>query len=111
MHFTRQTSTTYNPFMYLSLPLPSKPSKVTLDQCLDAFVQEEILDKGDAWNCPNCKKPRKASKRLTIARLPPILLIHLKRFAFRGPFSERIDTNGEFKELSSQGLLFVIYFC
>lgn len=67
---------------------------MTLDQCLDAFVQEEILDKGNAWNCPGCRAPRKASKRLTIARLPPILLIHLKRFAFRGPFSERIDTAG-----------------
>jgi ubiquitin carboxyl-terminal hydrolase 8 len=43
-------------------------------------------------NCPRCKKPRKASKQLSISRLPPILLIHLKRFSFKGPFSDRIDS-------------------
>lgn len=45
-----QTSTTYNAFMYLTLPLPSgRNSKASLYQCLDAFVGEEIMDKGDAW--------------------------------------------------------------
>lgn len=28
--------------------------------------------------------------------MPPILLIHLKRFSFRGIFSDRIDTNIHF---------------
>ncbi|KAI8444606.1 ubiquitin-specific protease [Phakopsora pachyrhizi] len=88
------TSTTYNTFMYLSLPIPNKraPTKVTLNQCLDAFLKEEVLDKDDAWNCPKCKKRRKATKRLSIARLPPILLIHLKRFSFKGPFSDKLET-------------------
>jgi ubiquitin carboxyl-terminal hydrolase 8 len=86
-------------------------SAVSLDQCLDAFLKIEILDKDDSWcvrarlppccnaliiaairNCPRCKKPRKASKQLSISRLPPILLIHLKRFSFKGPFSDRIDS-------------------
>ena len=36
--------------MYLSLPVPTKMmSKVTLSQCLDAFVAEEVLEKSDAW--------------------------------------------------------------
>ena len=43
-------------------------------------------------NCPRCKVPRKASKRLSISRLPPILIVHLKRFSFKGPFSDKIDT-------------------
>jgi hypothetical protein len=47
-------------------------------------------------NCPRCKKPRKASKQLSISRLPPILLIHLKRFSFKGPFSDRIDSTVHF---------------
>lgn len=47
----RKTSTTYNAFMYLSLPIPSGRgySKVTLQQCLDSFVQEEVMEKTDAW--------------------------------------------------------------
>lgn len=93
-----KTSTTYNAFMYLSLPIPSGRSfsKVTLFQCLDAFVKEEVLDKADAWNCPACKKPRKATKRLSISRLPMILLIHLKRFSFKGPFTDKIETQVSF---------------
>lgn len=88
------TSTTYNTFMYLSLPIPTKRgiSKVSLTQCLDAFLKEEIMEKDDAWNCPKCKTRRKATKRLSLARLPPILLIHLKRFSFKGPFSDKLET-------------------
>lgn len=45
-----QTSTTYNSFMYLSLPIPStKTSKVDIQQCLDAFVRTEVMEKSDAW--------------------------------------------------------------
>lgn len=88
-----KTSTTYEAYTYLSLPVPHGRGvgKVSLEQCLDAFVREEVLDKADMWNCPRCKKPRKATKRLSISRLPQILLIHLKRFSFKGPFTDKID--------------------
>ncbi|KZT56855.1 cysteine proteinase [Calocera cornea HHB12733] len=93
-----KTSTTYNSFMYLSLPIPSGRgiNKVTLQQCLDAFVKEEIMEKEDAWMCPNCKVLRKATKRLSISRLPPVLLIHLKRFSFKGPFVDKLETLVDF---------------
>ncbi|KAF9233475.1 hypothetical protein BU15DRAFT_53836 [Melanogaster broomeanus] len=87
------TSTTYNSFMYLSLPIPSKiMSKVSLYSCLDAFVKEEVLEKSEAWHCPKCKELRKATKRLSLSRLPPVLLIHLKRFSVKGPFTDKIET-------------------
>jgi len=88
------TSTTYNAFMSLSLPVPAGRgvSQATLAQCLDAFVREEVLEKGNAWHCPQCKKPRRSTKRLSLARLPPVLLVHLKRFTYRGPVSNKIDT-------------------
>lgn len=46
-----QTSTTYNSFMYLSLPMPSVKglSKTSLQSCLDAFVKEEVLSGTEAW--------------------------------------------------------------
>lgn len=47
-------------------------------------------------DCPRCKVKRKASKQLTLARLPPILLIHLKRFEANGRFSDKIDTFVDF---------------
>lgn len=93
------TSTTYNAFMSLSLPVPAGRgvSQVTLSQCLDAFVREEVLEKANAWHCPQCKKPRRSTKRLSLARLPPVLLVHLKRFTYRGPVSNKIDTRVVFQ--------------
>jgi hypothetical protein len=41
-------------------------------------------------NCPRCKKKRQAVKRLSLSKLPPILVIHLKRFSFDGPFSDKV---------------------
>ncbi|EMD39329.1 hypothetical protein CERSUDRAFT_64183 [Gelatoporia subvermispora B] len=93
-----KTSTTYNAFMYLTLPIPStrSGSKVSLQQCLDAFVKEEVMEKSDAWNCPHCKTLRKATKRLSLSRLPPVLLIHLKRFSAKGPFTDKVETVVDF---------------
>ena len=97
-----KTSTTFNTFMYLTLPLPAmnrsgkKGGPLYLEECLSKFVEEEILEGDDAWQCPRCKVPRKASKQLTIARLPMVLLIHLKRFSFSGPFRDKVETYVEF---------------
>ncbi|KAI8091320.1 uncharacterized protein B0P05DRAFT_568711 [Gilbertella persicaria] len=92
------TSTTYNAFMSLSLPIPAQrtgPSSVSIYQCLDYFVQQEILEGDDAWHCPKCKTLRRASKALTLSKLPDVLLIHLKRFSYDGPFKDKLETNVE----------------
>ena len=47
-------------------------------------------------NCPSCKALRKATKRLSLTRLPPVLLIHLKRFSVKGHFTEKIESTVEF---------------
>ncbi|TPX38262.1 hypothetical protein SmJEL517_g00050 [Synchytrium microbalum] len=94
-----KTSTTFDSTMYLSLPIPAakkKGASISLDDCLSKFHEEEILDKSDAWMCPQCRVPRKATKKLTIQRLPVILLIHLKRFYFQGPFRNKIETVVDF---------------
>ncbi|GAA5980606.1 hypothetical protein JCM11641_006697 [Rhodosporidiobolus odoratus] len=93
-----KTSTTYNTFMPLSVPIPAGRgiSRVSLVACLENFVRDEILDKDDAWFCPRCKKNRKAVKKLSLSKLPPILVIHLKRFSFHGPFSDKIETQVQY---------------
>ena len=88
------TSTTYNAFLSLSLPVAHARGvhTTTLLQCVDLFVREEILEKSNAWNCPRCKKARRATKKLSLSRLPPILVVHLKRFTYKGPVTNKIDT-------------------
>ena len=63
----------------------------TLEDCLEMFTDEEELSLEDYWHCPNCKKPQKASKRLTIWRLPKILIIQLKRFSYKQFTRDKID--------------------
>ncbi|ORY35841.1 hypothetical protein BCR39DRAFT_512474 [Naematelia encephala] len=88
-----KTSTTYDAFMYMSLPVPTNKSKMVLQELIDEFVKPEIMEGDDAWNCPRCKVPRRASKTLTIARLPPVLLIQLKRFTTQnGVFWDKSET-------------------
>ncbi|XP_071094049.1 ubiquitin carboxyl-terminal hydrolase 32-like isoform X1 [Haliotis cracherodii] len=55
---------------------------IDLDTCLQAFTKEEDLGEEELYYCSKCKKHCLASKKLDIWRLPPILIINLKRFQF-----------------------------
>ncbi|EMR08235.1 hypothetical protein PNEG_03403 [Pneumocystis murina B123] len=90
-------STTYNPFTYLSLPIPLTQAKTsTLYECLQFFVQKEYLKDKEQWYCSKCRKPRDATKTLTISKIPQILLIHLKRFQTCGHWKDKINTKIDF---------------
>jgi uncharacterized UBP type Zn finger protein len=52
---------------------------ITLEDCLDAFAKEEKIP--EAY-CSKCKDFRVQMKRMSLWRLPPIVIIHLKRFQF-----------------------------
>ena len=53
---------------------------ITLAKCLEAFTQEEELGHEDRIYCARCKTHQLVTKKLQIWRLPPVLIIHLKRF-------------------------------
>lgn len=55
---------------------------IDLYECFRAFTKEEELGEDELWYCNKCKKHRLAVKKLDIWSLPPILIIHLKRFQF-----------------------------
>ncbi|XP_067866457.1 ubiquitin carboxyl-terminal hydrolase 32 isoform X2 [Heterodontus francisci] len=55
---------------------------INLDSCLRAFTSEEELGEDELYYCSKCKTHRLATKKLDLWRLPPILIIHLKRFQF-----------------------------
>ncbi|XP_044285771.1 ubiquitin carboxyl-terminal hydrolase 32 isoform X2 [Varanus komodoensis] len=55
---------------------------INLDSCLRAFTSEEELGEDEMYFCSKCKTHCLATKRLDLWRLPPILIIHLKRFQF-----------------------------
>ncbi|XP_013173462.1 PREDICTED: ubiquitin carboxyl-terminal hydrolase 8 isoform X3 [Papilio xuthus] len=72
-----ERSATYDSFSNLSLELPAAAARCTLQDCLNLYLKDETIP---GWNCPKCKEKRDAVKKLDISRLPPVLVIHFKRF-------------------------------
>lgn len=70
-------SATYDSFSNLSLELPATNSRCHIEDCFDMYFNGENIV---GWNCPGCHQSRSAVKKLDISKLPPILVIHLKRF-------------------------------
>ena len=70
--------------MFLSVPIPTHTldDEPTLEECVEEFTKEEILEGDNKWKCPKCKNFQRAMKKIDIWKLPPILIIHLKRFEF-----------------------------
>ncbi|KAG8630335.1 hypothetical protein KVT40_001954 [Elsinoe batatas] len=56
-----------------------KPS-MSLLECFDRFTSAESLPATD-YTCRKCDAQQAATKRLSLARLPPVLPVHLKRFS------------------------------
>ncbi|KAF2287433.1 hypothetical protein GH714_039882 [Hevea brasiliensis] len=69
---------------------------VSLYKCLEAFLKEEPLGPEDMWYCPSCKRPRQASKKLDLWRLPEILVVHLKRFSYSRIIKNKLETYVDF---------------
>ncbi|KAJ6246601.1 ubiquitin carboxyl-terminal hydrolase 11 [Anaeramoeba flamelloides] len=65
---------------------------VSLSDCLDAFVEEEKLNKNNKWYCPVCKDHVQAKKKFDIWRLPDILVINLKRFSPGRWYRNKVST-------------------
>jgi len=74
------TSRHFDPFQYLSLPVTKSMSHVT--DALSMFLEEEVLSGDEQWYCERCKSKVDATKKIDLWKLPPVLVLHLKRFEF-----------------------------
>ena len=67
---------------FLPLPLGYEHS-VTLDDLLESFLKEELLD--GQYYCSKCEDLRSARQKTSLhGSLPPVIIIQLKRFTFDG---------------------------
>jgi len=103
------TSRNFDPFSILSLPVPTRVEEqsgdsdsplsrdnIALATCLDEFCQEQRFDNSESWRCPNCNDFREGIQKMTLWKLPDILIFHLKRFNFSGEEKEKITTTVTF---------------
>jgi hypothetical protein len=86
------SSIRFEPFAFLSLPVHENCESV--DDCLDLFLAEEELTRENQWFCIKCACYVDAIKKIDLWILPPVMIIHLKRFAFDeyGDEGTKIDT-------------------
>eukprot|EP00927_Polykrikos_kofoidii_P085540 TRINITY_DN9335_c0_g2_i1.p1 TRINITY_DN9335_c0_g2~~TRINITY_DN9335_c0_g2_i1.p1 ORF type:complete len:491 (-),score=71.98 TRINITY_DN9335_c0_g2_i1:154-1521(-) len=75
-------STVFDPFLYLTLPVTEDMRK--LRDSLRRFLQEEVLENSERWSCKKCGVLVQARKKIDLWKLPPVLVLHLKRFERQG---------------------------
>ena len=90
----KRTSRKFDMFLNLSLQLPERTC--TLSELLSDFEKPEKMVGENKWHCPTCKTKREALKVIKIWRLPPILVIHFKRFKTDGKWKQKVHTNIKF---------------
>ena len=76
----------------------SRKTPVKLEECFDLFHVPEQLEKDNAWYCPTCKIHVQATKKLEIYKVPPILIIHIKRFKVNGHTKEKLYNPVDFPQ-------------
>jgi len=70
-------SVTKEPFCCISLEVDDN---VGLGEALEIFTQDELMRGEDKYFCNTCNRKCVAHKRLTLSQIPPILILHFKRF-------------------------------
>ena len=77
------TSTTFEPIMYLSVPIPTRQdnNSLSITDCIRHYSETEELESG-------------GRKQLQVYRTPPLFIVHFKRFGFSTATGreEKIDT-------------------
>lgn len=106
-------SYSFDPFLDLSVPIPPTRNheprqsitgrlrgrlsvemvRCSLEECLQNFASEELLEGDNMISCDRCGEKRAASKRLSLFKCPKVLVIQIKRFR-TGKFSrEKLNTD------------------
>uniref|UniRef100_A0A8C1XKI8 Ubiquitin carboxyl-terminal hydrolase 15 n=1 Tax=Cyprinus carpio TaxID=7962 RepID=A0A8C1XKI8_CYPCA len=75
---------------------PQKKSFFKLKDCIELFTTKEKLGADDPWYCPHCKQHQQATKKLDLWSVPPVLVVHLKRFSYSRYMRDKLDSLVDF---------------
>ncbi|XP_040476578.1 ubiquitin carboxyl-terminal hydrolase 8 isoform X1 [Ursus maritimus] len=64
--------------------------------CLRLFSKEEKLTDNNRFYCSHCRTRRDSLKKIEIWKLPPVLLVHLKRFSYDGRWKQKLQSSVDF---------------
>merc|ERR1719410_3052385 len=91
----KNKSVTKEPFCCISLEVDDN---VCLGEALEIFTQNELMRGDDKYFCNACNRKCIAHKRLTLSEIPPILILHFKRFCVE--FAASHHSQGTMKKLA-----------
>ncbi|RLN93527.1 hypothetical protein BBJ28_00020623 [Nothophytophthora sp. Chile5] len=69
-----------------------KPGGVSIHDCLKSYTEQEFLTDDAAYYCGKCKTHRSVAKKISVYRLPNVLVLHLKRFSFSSFSRDKVST-------------------
>jgi len=83
------STSNHEPIMTISLTL--KENYNNIYDCLDEFIEEEVLDTLNTWKCDKCKSCVQPHKKIDFWNLSPILIISIKQFRLNKKINKHID--------------------
>ena len=54
--------------------------QIQIGDCFSEFSKTETLDQDNMWYCNKCKEHVRATKKLELYKVPPVICVNLKRF-------------------------------
>ena len=73
----KNKNTRFEPWMMIKAPIDKSKNPQSLAECIDRAYDKELLDD---YQCDNCKTRGQADLEHTISKLPPVIILSLKRF-------------------------------
>jgi len=80
----------YQMFSVWEVPIPSKKTNPTLEDCFSLSLESETLQE---WRCDKCNKISPSEKIMKIWKFPKILTICIKRFVHKNNRGSKMDHN------------------
>lgn len=77
---SRHQSHFIDPSLAQDAPLPS--STLTLDQCLQQYFHQEVLDLREGYRCERCHQVVDVMRETTMEHVPSVMILHLMRFSY-----------------------------
>jgi len=83
---------TPEPFFILDLPIPLNNKSPTIKDCLDLYIEGEVLEGENAWFNEKTQTKENVKKRILFWSLPSILVIAFKRFNSKNQKNQMLIT-------------------
>jgi ubiquitin carboxyl-terminal hydrolase 8 len=83
---------TPEPYFIINLPIPKNNKSPSLIDCIELYIEGEVLQDENAWFNEKTGKKENISKKIQFWSFPNILVIDFKRFNFNGQKNQILIT-------------------